>query len=124
MQISEGRADTSSIFLVNLFVHPGYSPPPPPPHKTINPSPFFSGHTFLPGNETFLPRQALLPQVIVFPAINAGESAYRTVVLGNLGDTPITYDLTSSLMAPAGQTVCGRSRCGTAVTNDQASDQK
>ncbi|GFR66876.1 coiled-coil domain-containing protein 108-like [Elysia marginata] len=82
------------------------------------------GHTFLPGNETFLPRQAVLPQVIVFPAINTGESAYRTLVMGNMGDTPITYDLTSSLVASPGQTVCGRSRCGTAVTNDPASDQK
>lgn len=80
------------------------------------------GHTFQPGNETFLPRQAVLPQVIVFPAINTGESAYRTMVMGNMGDTPIMYDLTSSLMPLAGLTVCGRSRCG--PPDDQAADQK
>ncbi|RUS91152.1 hypothetical protein EGW08_001065, partial [Elysia chlorotica] len=82
------------------------------------------GHTFMPGNETFLPRQAILPQVIVFPAINSGESAYRTLVMGNMGDTPITYDLTSSLEALANQsTSCGRSRCGTAGA-DLAVDNK
>jgi hypothetical protein len=44
-------------------------------------------------NETFFPQYQLDTSQVVFPAVNAKESAYRTVVLSNTGTTPIMYNL-------------------------------
>ena len=51
-----------------------------------------SGHTFLPNNETFLPRYILDPEDLIFPAVNANESTYRTLVLSNVGTAPLLFD--------------------------------
>lgn len=52
-----------------------------------------TGHTFMPNNETFLPRIILDSANIVFPAVNAKESTYRTVLMKNTGTTPILFDV-------------------------------
>lgn len=52
-----------------------------------------TGHTFLPNNETFLPRVFLDSCNLVFPAVNAKESTYRTILMQNMGTTPILFDL-------------------------------
>ena len=52
-----------------------------------------SGHTFMPNNETFLPRYKMDTPHLVFPAVNAKESTYRTVLVQNEGTTPILYDM-------------------------------
>ena len=44
-------------------------------------------------NETFLPRYNLDPSQVVFPAVNAKESTYRTVLMSNTGSTPILFDV-------------------------------
>ncbi|XP_059144553.1 cilia- and flagella-associated protein 65-like [Physella acuta] len=65
------------------------------------------GHTFLPNNETFLPRTSIFPSVLVFPAVNTGESSYRSIVVQNTGDTPILFDLHKTLdMQPLTKTRC------------------
>ena len=51
-----------------------------------------TGHTFMSNQETFLPRYHLDSPQVVFPAVNATESTYRTVLLSNTGTTPILYD--------------------------------
>ncbi|XP_052080289.1 cilia- and flagella-associated protein 65-like [Mytilus californianus] len=52
-----------------------------------------SGQTFLPNNETFLPRFTLDTSRLVFPAVNTKESAYRTLQMRNTGTTPIFFDV-------------------------------
>lgn len=52
-----------------------------------------SGHTFMPNNETFLPRYTLDSPTLVFPAVNAKEATYRTMLLNNTGTTPIFFDV-------------------------------
>ena len=47
----------------------------------------------MPNNETFLPRYKIDTPHLVFPAVNAKESTYRTVLVKNEGTTPIMYDL-------------------------------
>ncbi|XP_070569847.1 cilia- and flagella-associated protein 65-like [Ptychodera flava] len=49
------------------------------------------GHTFQPGNETFLPRFTFDAQKLVFPAIDTNETTFRTFLLTNTGTTPIHY---------------------------------
>ena len=49
----------------------------------------------MPHNESFLPRYALDTPHVVFPAVNARESAYRTVRLTNTGTTPILFNFES-----------------------------
>ncbi|XP_064598008.1 LOW QUALITY PROTEIN: cilia- and flagella-associated protein 65-like [Liolophura sinensis] len=51
------------------------------------------GHTFMPNNETFLPRYTLDDSRVVFPAVNANEATYRTILLTNTGTTPIMFDI-------------------------------
>jgi len=72
-------------------------------------------NTFQPNNETYLPRTALIPPVVVFPAINTGEAAYRTLVMANTGDTPIMYNLAESIKAQS----LVRSRCGTKESKNE-----
>ncbi|XP_052814504.1 cilia- and flagella-associated protein 65-like isoform X2 [Mya arenaria] len=52
-----------------------------------------TGHTFMPNNETFLPRYTLDSAQLVFPAVNTKESTYRTLLMTNNGTTPILFDL-------------------------------
>ncbi|KAL4217273.1 hypothetical protein ACF0H5_023724 [Mactra antiquata] len=52
-----------------------------------------TGHTFMPNNETFLPKYSLNSELLVFPAVNAQESTYRTLLMTNTGITPILYDI-------------------------------
>ncbi|XP_053386703.1 cilia- and flagella-associated protein 65-like isoform X2 [Mercenaria mercenaria] len=52
-----------------------------------------AGHTFMPNNETFLPKYSLDSDNLVFPAVNAKESTYRTILMTNTGTTPILFDL-------------------------------
>ncbi|KAK3083386.1 hypothetical protein FSP39_021362 [Pinctada imbricata] len=52
-----------------------------------------TGHTFLPNNETFLPRSLFDSERVVFPAVNTKESTYRTVLFTNTGSTPILFDI-------------------------------
>ncbi|XP_077997157.1 cilia- and flagella-associated protein 65-like [Glandiceps talaboti] len=49
------------------------------------------GHTFQPGNETFLPRFNFDSQKLVLPAIDTKETVFRTLLLSNSGTTPIHY---------------------------------
>ncbi|XP_041374433.1 cilia- and flagella-associated protein 65-like [Gigantopelta aegis] len=51
-----------------------------------------TGHTFMPHNESFLPRYTFDSPHVIFPAVNAKESAYRTICLTNTGTTPIQFD--------------------------------
>lgn len=52
-----------------------------------------TGQTFQPNNETFLPRVSFDTTRLVFPAVNAKESTYRTLMLTNNGTTPILFDI-------------------------------
>ncbi|KAG9271575.1 cilia- and flagella-associated protein 65 isoform X1 [Astyanax mexicanus] len=49
-----------------------------------------SGHSFQPGNQHFIPRFSLQPQVM-FPALS--QVSYKTVLLQNTGDLPIIFRL-------------------------------
>ncbi|CAG5126792.1 unnamed protein product, partial [Candidula unifasciata] len=69
-------------------------------------------HTFMPNNDTFLPHAVIEPRVVVFSAVNTGESTHETLLMVNTGDTPILYDLTLSF---TGQ---GKVRCGTTPQTD------
>lgn len=51
-----------------------------------------TGHTFQANNETFLPRYNLDADHLVFPAVNANDATYRSLLLSNTGTTPILYD--------------------------------
>jgi hypothetical protein len=51
------------------------------------------GHTFQPNNETFLPKLTFDAQKVVFPAIDSGDSFYKTILMANDGSTPIHYSL-------------------------------
>ena len=50
-----------------------------------------SGHTFPEKAETYLPRFRVDSKRVVFPAVNVNEAMYRTVLLENIGTTPIYY---------------------------------
>ncbi|XP_060587307.1 cilia- and flagella-associated protein 65-like isoform X2 [Ruditapes philippinarum] len=52
-----------------------------------------TGHTFMPNNETFLPKYTMDSDNLVFPAVNAKESTYRTILMTNTGTTPILFDV-------------------------------
>ena len=47
----------------------------------------------MPNNETFLPKYMMDSDNLVFPAVNAKESTYRTILMTNTGTTPIMFDL-------------------------------
>ncbi|XP_006820550.2 cilia- and flagella-associated protein 65-like [Saccoglossus kowalevskii] len=49
------------------------------------------GHTFQPGNETFLPRFTLDSKSLLFPAVSPNETIFKTLLLTNNGTTPIHY---------------------------------
>nr|XP_054763244.1 cilia- and flagella-associated protein 65-like [Lytechinus pictus] len=50
------------------------------------------GQTFQP-NETFLPRYTLDTKKLVFPAVDIGDSIYKTMLLSNAGTTPIHFTI-------------------------------
>ncbi|KAH3749495.1 hypothetical protein DPMN_183993, partial [Dreissena polymorpha] len=52
-----------------------------------------AGQTFMPNNETFLPRYTLDAAKLVFPAVNAKEATYRTLLMRNTASTPILFDI-------------------------------
>ncbi|XP_038048739.1 cilia- and flagella-associated protein 65-like [Patiria miniata] len=49
------------------------------------------GHTFQPNNQTFLPKLSLDTNKVVFPAVDSGDSIYKTILITNDGSTPIQY---------------------------------
>ncbi|XP_041477861.1 LOW QUALITY PROTEIN: cilia- and flagella-associated protein 65-like [Lytechinus variegatus] len=51
------------------------------------------GQTFQPNNETFLPRYTLDTKKLVFPAVDIGDSIYKTLLLSNAGTTPIHFTI-------------------------------
>ncbi|XP_055494801.1 cilia- and flagella-associated protein 65 [Leucoraja erinacea] len=51
--------------------------------------------TIQPGHETFHPTFTLDSSELIFPAVNEKGSAYKTLLLKNMGDTPITFALNS-----------------------------
>jgi len=53
----------------------------------------FSGHTFLPNHEVFLPKYQLDPAEMALSVVNANEATYRTVYFENVGPTPILFEL-------------------------------
>uniref|UniRef100_UPI0009B41025 cilia- and flagella-associated protein 65 n=1 Tax=Monopterus albus TaxID=43700 RepID=UPI0009B41025 len=53
-----------------------------------------TGHSFQPGKEHFAPCCSLKPPRVVFPALNA--PSYKTVLLQNIGDLPLTFCLDHS----------------------------
>ncbi|KAK2839571.1 hypothetical protein Q5P01_013311 [Channa striata] len=52
------------------------------------------GHSFQPGKEHFIPCCSLEPSQVVFPALSA--LSYRTVLVRNSGDLPLTFCLDQS----------------------------
>ncbi|XP_041119870.1 cilia- and flagella-associated protein 65 isoform X1 [Polyodon spathula] len=52
-----------------------------------------SGHTFQPGREHFIPHYSLLSPRVVFPAVPQEVTTYRSLLLQNTGDLPITFSL-------------------------------
>ncbi|KAL5005595.1 hypothetical protein ScPMuIL_016753 [Solemya velum] len=52
-----------------------------------------AGHTFMPNNMTFLPKFTLDSTQLVFPAVNAKEAAFRTLLMRNTGTTPIMCNI-------------------------------
>ncbi|XP_076731494.1 cilia- and flagella-associated protein 65 isoform X2 [Maylandia zebra] len=52
------------------------------------------GHSFQPGKEHFTPRCSVNPPHVVFPALSV--ISYRTVLLHNVGDWPLTFCLERS----------------------------
>jgi len=59
----------------------------------------FSGHTFVPNHEVFLPKYQLDPLEMAMSVVNANEATYRTVYFENVGPTPILFELDND---PAG----------------------
>ncbi|MFT7817925.1 coiled-coil domain-containing protein 108 [Arapaima gigas] len=49
------------------------------------------GHSFQRGCEHFTPRLAIHRPLVVFPAVS--QTSYRTVLLQNIGDLPVTFSL-------------------------------
>lgn len=52
-----------------------------------------AGHTFAAHYDTYVPRVSVIPDRLVFPAVNTNDTAYRTVLLTNQGTTPVVFDL-------------------------------
>ena len=53
----------------------------------------FTGHTFVPNHEVFLPKYQLNPLKMAMSVVNPHEATYRTVYFENIGPTPILYEL-------------------------------
>ncbi|XP_068557648.1 cilia- and flagella-associated protein 65 [Cebidichthys violaceus] len=68
------------------------------------------GHSFQPGKEHFIPWCSLQPPQVVFPAL--GVLSYRTVLLHNSGDLPLTFCLDHSSNAALAESVSVVPSCG------------
>ncbi|KAM4558144.1 cilia- and flagella-associated protein 65 isoform 2-T2 [Odontesthes bonariensis] len=68
------------------------------------------GHSFQPGKEHFIPNCSLNPPLVVFPAL--GAISYRTVLLQNDGDLPVTFCLDHRSNCPLAESVCLQPSCG------------
>ncbi|XP_076015276.1 cilia- and flagella-associated protein 65 [Genypterus blacodes] len=67
--------------------------PSPPCYVTVR----VIGHSFQPGKEPFIPRCGIQHPYVVFPALNV--PSYRTVLLRNGGDRPLTFESPNPSMA-------------------------
>ncbi|XP_040912258.1 cilia- and flagella-associated protein 65 [Toxotes jaculatrix] len=68
------------------------------------------GHSFQPGKEHFIPRCSLKPPHVVFPALSA--LSYKTVLLQNGGDLPLSFCLDHSSNAALAESVAVIPNCG------------
>ncbi|KAM9346883.1 cilia- and flagella-associated protein 65 [Symphorus nematophorus] len=68
------------------------------------------GHSFQPGKEHFIPRCSLKPPQVVFPALSI--LSYRTVLLQNCGDLPLTFCLDHSSNPALAESVSVVPSCG------------
>ncbi|GAA6231328.1 coiled-coil domain-containing protein 108 [Lates japonicus] len=68
------------------------------------------GHSFQPGKEHFIPCCSLKSPQVVFPALSA--LSYRTVLLQNGGDLPLTFCLNRSSDPDLAESVCVIPNCG------------
>ncbi|TMS06489.1 Cilia- and flagella-associated protein 65 [Larimichthys crocea] len=68
------------------------------------------GHSFQPGKEHFIPCCSLKPQRVVFPALSV--LSYRTVLLQNCGDLPLTFCLDHSSDPALAESVSVIPSCG------------
>ncbi|KAI5107294.1 cilia- and flagella-associated protein 65, partial [Silurus meridionalis] len=65
-----------------------------------------TAHSFQPGNEHFTPLFCLQPTQVIFPALS--QVSYRSILLQNKGDLPLTFNLSSngcpdvSVLPPSG----------------------
>ncbi|XP_054471804.1 cilia- and flagella-associated protein 65 [Anoplopoma fimbria] len=68
------------------------------------------GHSFQPGKENFIPCCSLKPPQVVFPAFSV--LSYRTVLLQNSGDLPLTFCLDHSSNPALAESVSVVPNCG------------
>ncbi|XP_047455942.1 cilia- and flagella-associated protein 65 isoform X2 [Mugil cephalus] len=68
------------------------------------------GHSFQPGKEHFIPSCTLKPPQVVFPALSV--ISYRTVLLQNNGDLPLTFFLDHSSKVGLAESVFIVPSCG------------
>ncbi|XP_059199527.1 cilia- and flagella-associated protein 65 [Centropristis striata] len=68
------------------------------------------GHSFQPGKEHFIPTCSLNPPGVVFPALSV--LSYRTVLLKNCGDLPLTFCLEHSSNDALAESVFVVPSCG------------
>ncbi|XP_043931157.1 cilia- and flagella-associated protein 65 [Protopterus annectens] len=52
-----------------------------------------TGHTFQTGTEHFVPKYMLDSSKVVFPAVNLEDASYRSVLLYNSGELPISFSI-------------------------------
>ncbi|XP_029315132.1 LOW QUALITY PROTEIN: cilia- and flagella-associated protein 65 [Cottoperca gobio] len=69
-----------------------------------------TGHSFQPGKEHFIPCCSLKPPQVVFPALSV--LSYRTVLLQNCGDLPLTFCLDHSSNLALAESVSVVPSCG------------
>uniref|UniRef100_UPI0037E8BD37 cilia- and flagella-associated protein 65 n=1 Tax=Semicossyphus pulcher TaxID=241346 RepID=UPI0037E8BD37 len=68
------------------------------------------GHSFQPGKEHFIPCCSLKPPRVIFPAL--GVLSYRTVLLQNCGDLPLTFCLDQTSNPALAESVSVVPSCG------------
>ncbi|XP_034550185.1 cilia- and flagella-associated protein 65 isoform X3 [Notolabrus celidotus] len=68
------------------------------------------GHSFQPGKEHFAPRCSLKPHRVVFPALSV--LSYRTVLLQNCGELPLTFCLDHTSNSALADSVSVAPSCG------------
>ncbi|KAJ3591519.1 hypothetical protein NHX12_006652, partial [Muraenolepis orangiensis] len=68
------------------------------------------GHSFQLGREPFVPHCSLQQPTVVFPALSL--LSYRTVLLQNSGDRPLSFNLHPNQASPLARSVCVVPGCG------------